>query len=181
MSLEAIGKRYAQAVFELGKESGQLPQLAKQISAMADVFHGSEELRAVLTNPLVADEAREKILAEIGQRLGINETAQRTLRVLAQNRRLAALPEISRALDRMVDADQKTMRATVTSAKALSESYLSRLSAELDKVTGQKVVLTVRTDPGLIAGVVVQIGDRVIDGSVRAKLSRFREGLLQTS
>ncbi len=181
MSLEAIGKRYAQAVFELGKESGQLPQLAKQISAMADVFHGSEELRAVLTNPLVADEAREKILAEIGQRLGMSETAQRTLRVLAQNRRLAALPEISRALDRMVDADQKTMRATVTSAKALSESYLSRLSAELDKVTGQKVVLTVRTDPGLIAGVVVQIGDRVIDGSVRAKLSRFREGLLQTS
>lgn len=181
MSLEAIGKRYAQAVFELGKESGQLPQLAKQISAMAEVFHGSEELRAVLTNPLVADEAREKILAEIGQRLGVSETAQRTLRVLAQNRRLAALPEIARALDRMVDADQKTMRATVTSAKALSESYLSRLSAELDKVTGQKVVLTVRTDPALIAGVVVQIGDRVIDGSVRAKLSRFREGLLQTS
>ena len=116
MSLEAVGKRYAQAVFELGKESGQLPALAKQIRSMAEVFQGSEELRAVLTNPLVADDAREKILVEIGQRLGMNETAQRTLRVLAQNRRLAALPEIARALDRMVDEDQKTLRATVTSA-----------------------------------------------------------------
>jgi F-type H+-transporting ATPase subunit delta len=181
VSLEAIGKRYAQAVFELGKEAGQLPALAKQIRSMAEVFQGSEELRAVLTNPLVADDAREKILVEIGQRLGVSETAQRTLRVLAQNRRLSALPEIARALDRMVDEDTKTLRATVTSAGALSESYLSRLTAELNKVTGQKVVLTVRTDPGLIAGVVVQIGDRVIDGSVKAKLSRFREGLLQTS
>lgn len=181
MSYETIARRYAQAVFELGKESGKLTEISTQISAMADVLQQSEELRAVLTNPLVEDAAREAILVDIGQRIGLGETSLRTIRVLAQNRRLGALPEIGRTLARMVDADSKTLRAVVTSAGPLSEGYLSRLGAELTKATGQKIVLTVRTDPTLIAGVVVQIGDRVIDGSVRAKLSRFREGLSQTS
>lgn len=179
MSYEAIARRYAQAVFELGKESGQLAALSKQMTALGEVFAGSEELRDVLTNPLVHDEAREAILVEIGQRLGVNDIATKALRVLAQNGRLPALPDIARALSRLVDEDSRTLRATVTSAGPLTESYQSRLRAELEKVTGQKVELTVRTDAALIAGVVVQIGDRVIDGSVRAKLSVFRESLAQ--
>lgn len=181
MSYEAIARRYAQAVFELGKENGQLTELSAQITSLADVFAGSAELRDVLTNPLVDDSAREAILVEIGRRLAVSETAIQTLRVLAQNRRLPALPDIARVLSRLVDEDQKTLRATVTSAGPLTESYQGRLRAELEKVTGQKVVLTIRTDPALIAGVVVQIGDRVIDGSVRAKLSRFRESLSQSN
>lgn len=181
MSYETVARRYAQAVFELGKESGQLAALSKQMTAMAEVFHGSDELRGVLTNPLVDDKAREAILIEIGQRLGAGETAIRTVRVLAQNRRLPALPEIARALSVMVDQDTKTLRATVTSASALQEPFLAKLKAELEKATGQNVNLTVKTDAALIAGVVVQIGDRVIDGSVRAKLSRFRESLAQSS
>lgn len=181
MSYEAIARRYAQAVFELGKEGGELAPLSKQITALADVFAGSEELREVLTSPLVDDGAREAILVEIGKRLGAGETALRTLRVLAQNGRLAALPDIARVLTRLVDEDTKTLRATVTSAAPLSEAYLAKLRAELQKATGQSVEITARTDASLIAGVVVQIGDRVIDGSVRAKLSRFRDSLSQTT
>jgi F-type H+-transporting ATPase subunit delta len=181
VSYEAIARRYAQAVFELGKESGQLVPLSKQMGALAEVFEQSEELRNVITNPLVDAAAREAILVEIGQKLGANDTALRTLRVLAQNRRLPALPEIARALSRLVDRDTRTLRATVTSAAALSDAYLARLRAELEKATGQKIEMTVHKDPALIAGVVVQIGDKVIDGSARAKLRRFREGLAQTS
>jgi F-type H+-transporting ATPase subunit delta len=181
VSYEAIARRYAQAVFELGKESGQLAPLSKQMNALAEVFLGSAELRDVLTNPLVDDSAREAILIEIGKRLGAVETAIQTLRVLAQNRRLPALPDIARVLSRLVDEDSKTLRATVTSAGPLTDAYQQKLRAELENVTGQKVELTVRTDAALIAGVVVQIGDRVIDGSVRAKLSRFRESLAQSS
>ncbi|MFO0588907.1 MAG: F0F1 ATP synthase subunit delta [Polyangiaceae bacterium] len=181
MSYEAIARRYAQAVFELGKESGQLVQLSKQMTSLAEVFEGSAELRTVLMNPLVSQQSAEAILVEIGQKLGVSETAVRTLRVLAQNRRLAALPEIARALSRLVDADQKTLRATVTSAGALSDGYLTKLKGELEKATGQKIEIAVNKDPSLIAGVVVQIGDKVIDGSARAKLRLFREGLVQTS
>lgn len=181
MSYEAVARRYAQAVFELGKETGKLVEVSKQIGALADVFSGSDELRSVIGNPLVPEGAREAILVEIGQKLGVGDIASRTLRVLAQNRRIAALPDIARALARLVDADTKTLRATVTSAGALSDGYLGKLRAELEKATGQNVVLTVNKDPSLISGVVVQIGDRVIDGSARAKLRRFREGLQQSS
>lgn len=181
MSHEAVAKRYARAVFELGKESGKLVELSKQMTALGEVFAGSQELRDVLTNPLVADSAREAILIDVGHRLGASETALGTLRVLAQNRRLAALPELARALSRLVDEDTRTLRVTVTSAGPLSDGYLAKLRAELEKVTGQKIDFTVHKDPALIAGVVVQIGDRVIDGSVRAKLQRFRESLAQTS
>ncbi|MBK8253876.1 MAG: F0F1 ATP synthase subunit delta [Polyangiaceae bacterium] len=179
MSYEAIARRYAQAVFELGKESGQLGAVLKQLTALAEVLSGSEELRAVLGNPLVDDASKEAILIEVSGRLGSNETATRALRVLAQNGRLMALPDIARVLARLADEDSRTLRATVTSAAALSDSYRSKLRAELEKVTGQKVEMVTRVDAGLIAGVVVQIGDRVIDGSARAKLQRFREGLTQ--
>lgn len=181
MSHETVARRYAQAVFELGKESGTLVDLSKQMTALADVFAASDELRAVVTNPLVAHSAREAILVDIGNKLGASDIALKTLRTLAQNRRLAALPEIARALSRLVDLDTRTLRAIVTSASALSDGYLGKLRAELEKATGQKIEFTVHKDPALIAGVVVQIGDRVIDGSARAKLRRFREGLAQTS
>lgn len=181
MSYEAIARRYAQAVFELGKERGELAALSQQIDALAATFAGSDELRDVLTNPLVDESAREAILVEIAKRLSAGDTAVRALRVLAQNRRLPALPDIARVLARLVDEDSKTLRATVTSAGPLSDAYLAKLRAELEKTTGQKVVITTRTDAALIAGVVVQIGDRVIDGSVRAKLARFRESLTASS
>lgn len=181
MSYETVARRYARAVFELGKESRELAPLSAQMTALGEVFASSQELRDVLTNPLVADEAREAILTDIGKRLGAGDIALKTLRVLAQNRRLAALPEIARSLSRLVDEDSRTLRAIVTSAGPLSEAYLGKLRGELEKATGQKIDFTVHKDPALIAGVVVQIGDRVIDGSARSKLQRFRESLAQTS
>jgi F-type H+-transporting ATPase subunit delta len=180
VSYESIARRYAQAVFELAKENGEQAAITKQMTALADVFAGSDELRSVLTNPLVDDAAREAILVDIAGRLACGEIATRTLRVLAQNRRLPALPDIARAISRLVDQDSRTLRATVTSAGPLDDGYLARLRAELEKATGHTIALTARTEPALIAGVVVQIGDRVIDGSVRAKLSRFRESLQTT-
>ena len=81
-------------------------------------------------------------------------------------------------LARLVDEENKTVRADVLSAAPLSDDYLSRLKAELEKATGQKVVLTVQQDPSLISGVVTKIGDRVIDGSVLARLRGFREQLM---
>ena len=181
MSYEAVARRYAQAVFELGKESGTLVELSNQMTALAEVYAGSQELRSVLTSPLVEGAAQEAILTDIGKRLGASDTAIRTLRLLTQHRRLPALPDIARALSRLVDEDTKTLRATVTSAGPLSDAYLSKFRGALEKATGHKIEITAQSDASLIAGVVIKIGDRVIDGSARAKLRRFRESLAQSS
>lgn len=179
MSYEAIGRRWARAIFEIGKETGAVAAITKDIQAFADVYAGSEELSTVLDNPLVPEAAREAILVEIAGRLGVSEQAKNALRLLAKKRRLVALPDIARQLGRLADEDANVIRAEVTSAGPLSESYLAKLKAELEKATGSKVTLAHRIDKSLIGGVVTKVGDQVVDGSIRARLATFREGLLR--
>jgi len=180
MSTETIARRYARAVFELGKEQKNLPTITRDLVDFSGSFEKSDDLRMVLQNPLVAEEQREALLKEIGQRMSMSETALSTLRLLAKRRRLSALPDMVRQLERLADEDAGMLRATVTSAGPLGESYLAKLRAELEKATGKKVVVTHEQDSSLIAGIVTRIGDRVIDGSVKARLESFRESLLRT-
>ncbi len=119
------------------------------------------------------------MIVEIAGRMGLSDAAKSTLRLLAQKRRLGAIPAIARQLSRLADDDQNVVRAEVLSAGPLSGDYLGKLRAELERATGKKVMVTHRTDPALIGGVVTKIGDRVIDGSVRARLTGFRESLLR--
>ena len=93
---------------------------------------------------------------------------------------MAAVPEIARQLGRLVDDDAGVLRAEVTSAGPLAEPFLAKLRAELEKSTGKKVKIEHRQDASLIGGVVTKIGDRVIDGSLKARLSSFRDALLTT-
>lgn len=180
MSHEAVGRRYARAIFEIGKENKTLPQLVKDIGSFADMYATSEQLRVVLTNPLVEEPLRDALLREIAQKMGISEVALSSLRLLAKRRRLNAVADVARELERMVDDDAGVLRASVTSAAPLSQAYLDKLRAELEKATGRKVFIVHRQDPSLVAGVVTRIGDKVVDGSVRARLSSFRDALLRS-
>ena len=180
MSHEAVARRWARALFDLGKETRTLPDLNKDIGAFAETWDSSAELQAVLDNPLVPEDKREAILVDVGGRLGLGEMAKNTLRLLARKRRLVIVPELARELSRIADEDANLLRAVVTSAAPLSEGYLSRLRAELEKATGKKVSLEQRSDATLISGVVTQIGDRVIDGSLKARLQGLRDSLLTT-
>lgn len=180
MSYEAVARRYGRAIFEIGKETGTLANLSREIGDASAMYSASEELRLVLDNPLIPEAQRDEMLGELGVRAGFSEVTRNTLLLLARRRRLAALPEIARQLAILVDQDQNIARAVVTSAGPLSDGYLDRLRAELERSTGRKISIIHRQDPSLIAGVVTQIGDQVIDGSLRTRLSTFRENLLRT-
>ena len=179
MSYESIGRRWALAVFEIGKETNSVSRLEADLAAFAATSSGNDELAAVLDNPLVPEASREAIIGDIAAKLGLSDAARSTLRLLAKKRRLKALPDIARQLARLADEDQGVVRAEVTSAAPLTDDYLARLRAELEKATGKKVVITQKQDKSLIGGVVTKIGDRVIDGSVRARLASFRDTLLR--
>jgi F-type H+-transporting ATPase subunit delta len=173
VSFEAVGRRYAQAIFEIAKEEGNIAPIAEQIADFAHAYRDNVELRDALDNPLVPEEARLQILLDVAARLAAGETVKRALRVVFGARRLRALPDIASHLARLVDLDQKVLRATVTSAKPLDDGYLSRLKAQLEQATGAKVVITASVDESLLAGVVTQIGDRVVDGSLKSRLAGF--------
>ncbi len=176
MSTGAVAERYARALFELGQEGGILGPLTEQIQRFAELYTESPELRAVLDNPVVAPEKREAVLSDIASRLGLGQIGANAIRYLSHRRRLAALPDIARRLASLADEKSGILRASVTTAAQLSESFYEKLRAELEALTGKKVVLERKQDPSLIAGVVTRIGDNVVDGSVRVPVEVFAKG-----
>lgn len=177
MSLENVASRYAQALFEIGTEQGNLTELARQFRDIGETYASSSELRSVLDNPIVDEKSRRAILEEVAQRTGAGPVAKNALGLLAERRRLAILPYLARALDRLNDEKAGIVRAVVTAAQDVSEAYVQKLRAELEKKTGKKVVVEKRVDPTLLGGVVARIGDRVLDGSLKTRLERLRASL----
>ena len=118
MSYDAIGRRYARAIFEIGKEEGNVAALAEQLRSFAESYKGNTELQTVLEHPMVTDEARAAIVLEIAQRVGAGATAQRALKLITRQRRVRAIAEVSRHLDRLVDEDAKVVRGAAKKVAA---------------------------------------------------------------
>jgi F-type H+-transporting ATPase subunit delta len=178
--LETIARRYAQALFELGVETGALQSLVDQTEAMARAYVESDELRAVIDNPLVAEGPREAVLGEIASRLGVGDLVKNTVRLLCVRRRMSLLPYVARELALRSDQRAGILRAQVLSAQPLAEDYVQRLQQQLEKMSGRNVIVDRQVDPALIGGVVTRLGDMVIDGSVRSRLSDLRDRLHST-
>ncbi len=180
MSSEAVARRYARAIFELAREANQVSEVAKGLTAFSEAYQLSDELRALEFTPGLTPEARSQVVAAIAERIGAPDLVARSTTMLCLRQRLAALPDIARLVDEMADEHLGVIRATVRSAKPLPESYRSRLRERIESATGKKVLLTFQEDPSLIAGIVTQVGDRVVDGSLRGKLNQLAESLQQT-
>jgi F-type H+-transporting ATPase subunit delta len=178
MSVSIVARRYARAVLDLGVELGQLDAIVDEMSAFAEAWEASPELRNALENPLVAHDAKKAVVNELAGRLGASPTTRHTLLLLVDRRRAKALPHVAQALREFADARKGLLRAEVSTAAPLSETYYARLQAQLEAMTGKRVVVDRRTDPTLIAGVVTRIGDRILDGSLRTRLQSLREALM---
>jgi F-type H+-transporting ATPase subunit delta len=176
--MSQVADRYARAIFELGVETGQLSAITEQLRRFAGVYTSSPELRAVLDNPIVEVEKREAVLSDVAMRVGLMGAALNLAKLLASRKKLRFLPEIARRLDRFSDEKEGVVRATVTSAKAMPDSFYDRLRSQLEAATQRKIVLERREDPSLIAGFVTRIGDNTIDGSVRGRLNEIERQLV---
>jgi F-type H+-transporting ATPase subunit delta len=176
-----VAERYARAIFEIGVETGKLAELSGQIASFALAYVSSADLRGILDNPLVVEEQRDALLDELAQKLGLGEIARNSVRLLARRRKLRALPDVARRLGSLSDQSEGILRARVTSARELPDSYFRELTQKLEKATGKKIVLERRQDPALIAGVVTQIGDNTIDGSLKGRLSDLERQLMHAT
>jgi F-type H+-transporting ATPase subunit delta len=179
MSSGDVAVRYARAIFELGVEAGQVVALSEQIRSFADTYAASRELQAVLDNPMVDADKRQAMLVDVAGKVGLSGVGLNAVRLLAKRNRLGSLPEIARRLALLADEKAGVIRAHVTSAGPLPESFYERLIQELESATSRKVAIDRLQDPSLIAGVVTRIGDNTIDGSVKGRLAEI-ERLLST-
>ena len=168
-----IARRYAQGIFQLAKE----PDLDswRQELAQLEALLQDDVLRAAFANPSVSTPRR----MELAQRLApeLRQETQNLLRLLIEHRRTSEMPAIRREFERMADKAAGIVNVALTTAVDLSDAEQQRYERVLADRLGKKVRMDYRHDPGLVAGATIQIGDRLIDGSVRTQLDRLRQRL----
>lgn len=169
-------RRHAQAVYEIARERGELERWQADLKAIATAL-AAPELVAFLGNPKVPLEAKIQL---VGQSLpGANPLALNLVYLLIARRRLGLVEQLTLEYDRLLDAHRGLEHAEVTSAVTLNEGQKERLARRLASLTGKKIVLSVSVDPAVVGGLVVRVGDKLIDGSTRARLADLKKSLTE--
>lgn len=165
---------YATALFEVARVEGSLEEVEDELFRFGRLLAGNDELRAVLTDEAVPPERRRGVVAELLDNRASAVTTNLVALVVGAGR-ARELPDIIDALVRRAAAVHHRAVAEVRSAVPLDEDQKSRLAQALGKATGKEVEVKVILDPSVLGGLVAQVGDTVIDGSVRTKLDRLRD------
>lgn len=173
---DTAARRYAEAAFEVAMRDGTLERWRAELDLAAGVV-GEERVLEVLANPAVPIERRSTALtALLGDRVA--GPAQNLVRLMLRRGRIEQLPRVAAEFRRLDDERQGITHAVATSATDLTPGEVRALTARLEQSTGGRIALDVEVDPSLLGGLVVRVGDRMIDGSVRGRLERLRNQLI---
>jgi len=178
VSESPIARRYAKALVELCTETKNHAVIGKQLESFTQTWASSSDLQDLMRNPVISLDAKREVLTRIFARFLFAPTTRNFLLVLLDNGRITEVEEITAAFAAQMDELSNRTRATVTSAVPLERSDLARIQTALQRLTGKTVVLDAKVDPSLFGGVVTEIGNVVLDGSVKTQLQSLREQLL---
>ncbi len=165
--------RYATALFELASEQHALEQVEKDLALLGGAIEESPELARMIASPVVSRDGQGKAMSALADRMGLGQTVQNFLGVLAKQRRLGALAAIIADFRRQLAAHRGEETAHVTSAVALDEAQLAAVRDAVAGYAGRPVQLSAAVDPSLLGGLVVRIGSRMIDASLKTKLNNL--------
>lgn len=169
--------RYASALFDLASENGTVSAVETDLEKVGQAIKESADFAALIRNPQISREAAGKALEAIAGVLGLSDLTKNFLGVLAANRRLSALPEIIRAFAAIAAAQRGEATAEVTSAHALTDDQVEQLRQKLEVREGRKVKVRTSVDPDLLGGLVVTIGSKRIDSSIRTRLNSLAQAM----
>ncbi|WP_128893078.1 F0F1 ATP synthase subunit delta [Erythrobacter sp. HKB08] len=173
----SLAGRYASALFDLASENGTVTAVESDLDKLDAALAESAELRAATTNPELSRKAQGSAMAGVATHLGLSELTKNFLGVLSQNRRLSHLGDIIRAFRTIAAAQRGEVTAEVTSAHALTDEQLATLKQKLTQREGRTVKLQSKVDPDLLGGLVVTIGSKRIDGSIRTRLNSLANAM----
>lgn len=173
----SIAGRYAQALFDICKEEGALDALEKDADALSAALADSADLRAMIASPLYTREQQGAAIVAVANGLGVHPMVANTLALMAGNRRLFVLPALVRMLRARIAAEKGVVTAEVTSAKPLTEAQAARLAETLKARVGKDIKLNTTVDDSLIGGLVVKVGSKMIDSSIRSKLAALQNAM----
>lgn len=169
-----IARPYAEAAFQLARDTGSLSSWSDALARLA-VVAGTEAARELIGNPRLSVEQVATVCADAAG--AISDQQKNFVRVLAENDRIAVLPEVARLFEALRNEFEGVLEAHVSSAYPLSDAQVEDIVKTLEKKFGRSVKANVRVDSELIGGVSIRIGDEVMDASVRGKLAQLADAL----
>lgn len=169
-----LSGRYATALFELADDEKALDTTATDLVALGSLIGESRDLAELIRSPVVSREDQGRAMAAILYKAGMSPLTQRFVGVVAENGRLSALPAMISAYQTLLAEHRGQISAEVVSAQALNEKQLNTIKDSLKKAMGSQVAVDAHVDPGLLGGLIVKVGSRMIDSSLRTKLQRLR-------
>lgn len=173
----SLGGRYALALFELAENARKIEAVEADLATVRNALTQSAELRELTASPLIQRGAAVKAVIAVADQLGLDPTTRSFLGVLAENSRLRALPQITRAFRTLAARHRGETTAEVTSAHPLSDDQVTELKQQLRQRVGREVSVDLSVDPQLLGGLVVRIGSQMIDSSIRTRLNTLAHAM----
>jgi F-type H+-transporting ATPase subunit delta len=173
--MEELGQVYARALFEAAMEHDELDVVQEQLAMWADALGGTKDLQTFFFSPRFSSADKKDAIRKIID--GGNERFLNFLELLAERHRLPATFRIRRSFDELWREEHKMLPVEVTSAIELDEGLVSSIGERIEDQTGRRIELTSRVDPDIIGGIVLRVGNRVLDASVQGRLQRLRRQL----
>ena len=177
MAGAVVARRYADAIFALGRKEGEkaLTRRGSCLAALGEMIDGAPELAMTLKSPVVSVEEKKGVMGKLLARVKADAVMRNFCFLLADKDRLAFLREIAACYGRRLDAAKGVVRGRFTTAVPLSDEKQAAVKAALEKKSGKAIELTFAVDKDILGGVVLSMGDRVLDASLRAQLGILRD------
>lgn len=172
-----VAGRYATALFELAADADGLDRVAGDLDAFQKLYDDSTDLKRLVRSPVFSAESQARAIAAVTSKMEVAPLTSNFFSLLARNRRLFAVGDIIKGYKDLYARHKGEVSAEVTSAQALSDQQQQALQTALDKATGRRVKMDTRVDPGILGGLVVKVGSRMIDSSIKTKLSSLKFAL----
>ena len=176
-SVSGVSGRYATALFELARDQKSIDAVKADLDSFEAMLADSADLKRLVRSPVFSAGEQSKALTAVLAKAGITGTSANFLKVLTSNRRLFIVTDVIRGFRALVAKFKGEATADVTVAEALSEKNLDALKTALKSVTGKDVALNVKIDPSIIGGLVVKLGSRMVDSSLRTKLNSIKHAM----
>jgi len=175
--MEELAEVYARALLEVAREQGKLDLLRDQLVQFADALEGDRQLAIFFFSPYFSTAEKEQGLARVLE--GADESFVNFLRLLIEKHRMPVLFRIRHVYERMWDEENKVLPVEITSAIELDPAMTESLGSRIGERAGRKVTLATRVDPEIIGGIVVRVGNSILDASIRNRLEQLRRHVAQ--
>ncbi|HEY4280730.1 MAG TPA: ATP synthase F1 subunit delta [Conexibacter sp.] len=175
--MEEIAQVYARALFEVAQEQGKLDVAREQLGQFADALEGNRELAVFFFSPYFSTEEKKDGLRRAVQ--GADPTVVNFFESLLERHRMPVIYRIRSEFDRLWDQENKLLPVEVTSAVDLDDATVRSIGDRIGEQTGQRVELTSRVDPSILGGIVLRVGNSILDASIKHRLDQLRKHVAQ--